>query len=354
MPLQYSSMRRARGFSLIEVLVVLFVIGLLVALLLPAVQQSRSAARRSECMNHLKQIGLAMHNYHDAHRTLPPGYITNFPEDVNATERSHWGWGAMLLPYLDQAPLYQQLQPGDKALHEQLATSDGLKALTTPLSIFVCTEDRGPKMNNFNEAISDNPSDPAAPWYNRFVTSDGTDRIAIAKSNYVMVACSSFSTTPPVDPKPYGPATGVGFQNSSVSFADVTDGTSNTLLVGERSFRHDDLTIGAANALGFSSQVNAPGSSSGIKTAGMCVLGIANHGINWVSDNRIHQTRGFHSTHVGGAHFLLCDGSVRFISENIDYNNSVAPSSTARDGAWIDSTFERLCGKSDGQAIGEF
>lgn len=346
--------RQGRGFSLIELLVVLFVIGLLLALLLPAVQQSRAAARRTQCLNHLKQIGIAMHNYHDVHQSLPSGYITRFPEDVNATERSHWSWGALLLPYLDQMPMFQTLQPGSRTLHEALTTPQGLAALTTPLPVFVCSSDVGPQTNNFNEAISDNPADPISAGYNRFVTSNGTDRIAIATSNYVMVACSSISTTPPVDPQPYGPATGVGYQNSRVRFADITDGTSNTFLAGERSFRAGDLTIGAANALGFSSQVNTAGSSAGIKTAGMCVLGIANRGINWTEDDRVHAPRGFYSQHVGGAHFLFCDGSVRFVSENIDYNSISIPSSTLRDGAWIDSTFERLCAKADGQTIGEF
>ena len=261
----------------------------------------------------------------------------------------------MILPQLEQAALYQQLQPGGSALHDQLATPVGLSALTTPIVMFACPSDpSGTALNNFHGAMSDNPSDPAAPWYDRRVTSDGSDRIAIAKSNYAMIGCSSISTTPLVDFQPYGPATGVGFQNSSVKLADVTDGTSNTLLVGERAFRRDDLTIGAANALGFSSEVNTQSTSAGIKAAGMSVLGIANHGINWTADNRIHQGRGFHSNHVGGANFALCDGSVRFISENIHHNNATVPSSDLRDGKWIDSTYERLCGKSDGQEIGEF
>lgn len=345
---------RIRGFTLIEVLVVLFVIGLLVALLLPAVQQSRAAARRTQCLNHLKQIGLALHNYHDVFQSLPSGYITALPEDINATEQSHWGWGALLLPYLEQTPRYQTLQPNQRLLHENLTSAEGLQALTTPIAVFRCPDDSGPETNNFNETLADNPSDPASAWYNRFVTSNGTDRIAIATSNYVMVACSSYSTTPPVDPKPYGPATGLGFQNSSVTFADVTDGTSVTFLVGERSFRADNLTVGAANALGFSSQVNASGSSAGIKAAGMSVLGIPNRGINWTTDDRVHAPRGFYSQHVGGAHFLLCDGSVRFVSENIEYNSTTVPSSTMRDGSWIDSLFERLCAKADGQAVGDF
>lgn len=351
---QSSSALRSPGFTLVEVLVVIAIIGLLVALLLPAIQQSRASARRAQCLNNLKQIGTAIHNYHEAHSALPPGYITNFPQDVNATERSHWGWGAMILPQIDQGALYNQLNIGSKSLHENLATPDGLATLTTPLPAFRCASDTGPSLNNFDEALADNPADPEAPWYNRHVTSNGTDRIAIATSNYVMVACSSISTTPPVYFAAYGPATGVGFQNSFVKFSDVTDGTSNTFLVGERCFRFGDLNTGAANALGFSSQVNTGGSSAGIKAAGMCVLGLPHLGINWTSIERTHQARAFHSLHSGGAHFLMCDGSVRFVSENIQYNSKTVAGGSFSNGDWIDSTLERLCARNDGQVVGEF
>src|SRR5687767_15666539 len=109
--------RRRPGMTLIELLVVIAILALLIALLLPAVQAAREAARRTQCKNNLKQIGLALHNYHDTHLTLPPGYITRFPQDQAATEQSHWGWGAFTLPFLEQAPLYNLLQPGTLSLH---------------------------------------------------------------------------------------------------------------------------------------------------------------------------------------------------------------------------------------------
>jgi type II secretory pathway pseudopilin PulG len=334
---------------LIELLVVIAIIGVLVALLLPAVQQAREAARRSQCKNNLKQIGLAMHNYHDIHNTLPPGYITAVPQNINATEISHWGWGAFVLPQLDQAPLFSALQPGTISLATQLTTPAGLTALTTALPVFVCASDGGPAMNDFNEQKADNPADPNAAWYNRFVTSNGTDRIAIAKSNYVMVANAGDSTTPPVYSAQYGPPMGVGFQNSRIRIADITDGASNTLMVGERAYRFDDLTVGAGNALGFSSTVCTPGGSAGIKAAGISVYGLSYDGINWSANNRVHQSRGFSSNHVGGAHFVLCDGSVRFISENIDYKKiSVAIT------PYVTTTFARLVARNDGQPIGDF
>lgn len=240
--------RRRFGFTLVELLVVIAIIGILVGLLLPAVQAAREAARRMQCSNNLKQFGLAMHNYHDTHKTLPSGYITDVlpPAQLNTAsmmsivQRTHWSWGAFVLPFIEQGNVFNSL----------------------------------------------------------------------------------------------------------------TDGTSNTVMVGERAFRFHNLNVGAGNALGFSSTVCTPGTSAGIKAAGMCVLGLAYNGINWSSNNRVHQPRGFHSNHVGGAQFVLSDGSVQFVSQNIDYNFTTVPG-TLVNGAWIDSAFERLIGKSDGQPLGE-
>jgi prepilin-type N-terminal cleavage/methylation domain-containing protein len=345
---------KPRGFTLIELLVVIAIIAILIALLLPAVQQAREAARRTQCRNNLKQIGLAMHNYHDNFNMFPPGYVFGRSAaafNMSSVERSNWSWGAMILPYIDQAPMYNTLQPGQITLDAHLATTAGRLILTTPIAGFVCPSDVGPAMNNFNETLNPDPTNAAAPWYNRFVTSNGTDRIAIAKSNYVGSACASLSTTPPVDPtQSTGPINGIFGQNSRTRIRDITDGTTNTILVGERAWQYGNMVVGAATALGFSSEICTPGTSAGIKAAGMGALGLAYNGINWSANNRVHQMRGYSSVHVGGAHFTLCDGSVRFVSENIDYNFATAIPAAG----WLDSTFERIIGKSDGQTVGEF
>ena len=249
---------RRMGFTLVELLVVIAIIGILVALLLPAIQAAHEAARRSQCVNNLKQLAVGCHNYSDTYRTFPSGYITNFPAPAQegTLEQSVWGWGALLLPFIEQAPLFSQLDVGNRTLHANLLTTDGRAALQTPLPTFVCPSCSGPALNNFSETHADNPADANAPHYRKYVTSNGTDIIAIAKSNYVGVACSSVSTTPPVNPVSYGPATGVFFQNSDTAFRDITDGTSQTLMFGERCFRSYDLNVGAANALGFSPQVS--------------------------------------------------------------------------------------------------
>jgi prepilin-type N-terminal cleavage/methylation domain-containing protein len=343
--------RVRRGFTLIELLVVIAIIAVLIALLLPAVQQAREAARRSQCKNNLKQIGLAMHNYHETFKTFPPGFISKTPPTANANsiERSMYSWGAFILPYIDQAPLYNQLQVGNVLLETNLSNGN-LGALQTPLPVFRCASDVGPAMNNFDDSKSDNAG-LNANQYNAHVTSNGSDRIPIALSNYVMVANPSDSTTPMVYAAQYGPPLGIGSINSMVTMAKITDGSSNVLMAGERAWKFNDLTIGAANALGFSSEVDASGSN--MRTAALCALGIGYDGINYSATNRVHQRRGFSSNHVGGCHFVMCDGSVRFISQNIDYAKltvSVPPYPAS----FITTTFARLLSRDDGQPIGEF
>ncbi len=243
---------------------------------------------------------------------------------MSLTNQSHWSWGALILPFIEQSALHNNLAVGQRTLWQNLTTPAGLALLQTPLPTYVCPSCPGPALNNFDQNLADNPADPSAAWYNRHVTSNGTDRIAIAKSNYVMVACTSVSTTPPVWPQ-FGPPTGTAWLNSRCRMADITDGTSNVAMVGERAFRFHNLNVGAGNALGFSSVTCTPGTSAGIKAAGMSVLGLPYNGINFSATNRVHQPRGFHSNHVGGAQFVFADGSVHFISQNIDYNFSTIP-----------------------------
>ena len=339
------------GFTLIELLVVIAIIAVLIALLLPAVQQAREAARRTQCKNNLKQVGLAMHNYHDVFGAFPPGFISKTPPTVNANsiERSMYSWGAFILPYIDHAPLFNTLQVGNVWLETNLSNGN-LPALQKSIAAFRCASDTGPMLNNFDNSQSDNAAQNANQ-YNAYVTSNGTDRIAIALSNYVMVAGTSDSTTPPVYAAQYGPAQGMGFINSFIGLRDITDGSSNTLLAGERAWRFNDLTIGAANVIGFSSEVNLAGSN--MRTAALSAHGIGYDGINYSATNRVHQRRGFSSNHVGGCHFVMSDGAVRFISQNIDYAKlsvTVAPYPQG----FTTTTFAKLLVRNDGLTVGEF
>ncbi len=343
----FGGRRGRRAFTLVELLVVIAIIGVMVGLLLPAVQAAREAARRMSCSNNLKQIGLAFHNYSDANKRFPAGYAADIRGVQDSREQSLWSWGTFILPYLEQGSLYDQLNPSRVKLHQHLLTPAGLQLLQTPISTYRCPSDTGAPLNNFDDSQY-TPDLTGNNYYNRHVTSNGTDRIAIALSNYVMVANTSDSTTPLVnvgiEPK------GVGWQNSKVGFQDVTDGTSNTLMVGERSWRVRNLTVGAANALGFSANTCATGTSWSVKSGQLAVIGIGYDGINWTANNRQHQTRGFFSNHPGGVQFVACDGSVRFISENIDYAKLTISSPLV----WS-TLFAKLIGRNDGGVIsGEF
>ena len=360
-----------RGFTLVELLVVIAIIGILIALLLPAVQAAREAARRMQCANNLKQIALAMHNYHDTYKTLPSAFITNFPwyrpgatyaNTVMSGEVGLYSWGALLLPFVEQSPLYDLLQIGaGVSLDQNLLLPEPLAALQEPLAGFRCPSDAGPALNDHEEMDSGN--DPGE--YHFRVTTDPAIPPAdnalfeIATSNYAMVMSALYRTTPGVWPGYYGwdeYAHGVGYSNSSISFRDITDGTSNTLCVGEKTFLLNGQQLGAANVIGFSATTNHQSIYRGVKANACAARGIAYRGIN--ATVSFHDTRGFSSTHPGGAHFALCDGSVHFLSESIDFwgIRTVAapqyPGSVTPAGSY--SLFERLCMRDDGEPVGEF
>lgn len=340
-----------RGFTLIELLVVIAIIAVLIALLLPAVQQAREAARRTQCKNNLKQIGLAMHNYHDMFNSLPPGYIAAIAGQQDSREQGLYGWGAMILPMIDQGGLMAALKIDTLKLDQAAADPVGLRNLQTPLVAFRCPSDTGPMLNNFDDAAY-TPDSAGSNYYNRHITTDGTNRIPIATSNYIGVAGTSDSTTPPVVTiAAYGECHGQFYQNSRINFRNITDGTSNTLMVGERAWRHGNLTVGAGNALGFSANTTASGTSWSVKSAQLAVIGLMYNGLNWTATDRAHQSRGFSSTHVGGVHFVLCDGSVRFISENVDYRKETVANGWPN---FVTSTLARLACRDDGQVVGEF
>ncbi|MFV1968169.1 MAG: DUF1559 domain-containing protein, partial [Pirellulaceae bacterium] len=152
-----SRTRKRDGFTLVELLVVIAIIGILVSLLLPAVQAAREAARRMQCKNNVKQIGLAMHNYHDSYKTFPSGYITKTPCDAVGFswpacilgEDGIYGWAALFLPFVEQAPLADLLAVGSVTLDQSLANATTRQALQTPLSSFQCPSSPGPVLNDY-------------------------------------------------------------------------------------------------------------------------------------------------------------------------------------------------------------
>ncbi len=300
------SNRSRRAFTLIELLVVIAIIAVLIALLLPAVQQAREAARRTQCKNNLKQMGLALHNYHDVFLCFPPGYLGYAPSDpggcgtVNNSAASPpgWGWAVFILPFIDQGNLYTALDPN----HKQVVCSTPTGAQNNPsvgspslqdtlLAVYVCPSatDR-----DLNPTRAPSPSDHA-------------------KSNYSGVVGVDWTGIRPADGMKAVFVDGTKYVSR---ISDTTDGTSNSLAIGERYRRDIDTNL----------QAQSPGEYYGAQWVGIapdlrasaCVaqLGLAgsSFAVNGASVNA------FASRHPGGAHFLLTDGSVRFISENMDQN----------------------------------
>ncbi|WP_339612582.1 DUF1559 domain-containing protein [uncultured Rubinisphaera sp.] len=349
-----NNVRRHSGFTLIELLVVIAIIAILVALLLPAVQQAREAARRSSCKNNLKQLGLALHNYHDTFNVFPPGYINQF--DTTPTDgttygtaltaaRSSWGWGALILPFVEQSAMYDTLQVGDIRLKDALnAGTATLSAMQTPVSSFRCPSDSAPGVNASKTLLAADGSAPQVATSN-YVVSNSSRRW---HSQAPDPNCCAWNTGPGLGAMSQWGANGTGangmfWRDSNVRMSNISDGTSNTIMVGERAWDLNNasgtnFTCRAAVIYG----TRISNEQSGIHY----VLG---SGTSFINAQTNECNKGFSSRHQGGAQFVLADGSVRFISENVDANNRHTGGTEA-----VDSTFERLNSRDDGQVVGEF
>lgn len=296
-------MKVRQGFTLIELLVVIAIIAILVALLLPAVQQAREAARRSACKNNMKQIGLAMHNYHDTHRIFPPGLVDVVRSSVN---HNLIGWGTHILPYVEQGPLYDSISAANGFAHSlgnwQAALDAGGEPTIettisrTPLSVYQCPSDI---MGGVNTKMND-----------------------FGSSNYVASVGDLF--------EPANTFRGVFFTNSGTQMRDLVDGTSNTFLAGER--RTAKTQIGSIWIGALREGTNG---SNSVGRRMSAISAPTNTGVTYQINGTDYSA--FSSMHAGGAQFVLGDGRVAFISENINR-----------------TTFRQLGGMADGNVIGEF
>jgi prepilin-type N-terminal cleavage/methylation domain-containing protein/prepilin-type processing-associated H-X9-DG protein len=319
--------RRSRGFTLIELLVVIAIIAVLIALLLPAVQQAREAARRTQCRNNLKQIGLALHNYHDQFQVFPPGCglssqspDAGYTVDLTTANRAAaYGWSTYILPNLDQANLYNQLNVSNLELC-LLMQQAALRPLSqTVIPGYRCPSDVAPATNT-QRAFTN-------PIYGD--TAPGTSSYAGVHGTRWTHGVEWVQT----QKDPYG----IFWPASRVGVRDITDGTTNTLMVGERHWDYlSAVWIGTRNYTG--------NGDVGLRQ----ILGITNWRINLPGNNA---PRAFHSPHVGGAHFLLADGSVRFVSQNIHFDNTLADPNDPQ--SYV-GTYQRLGQRADGASVGEF
>jgi prepilin-type N-terminal cleavage/methylation domain-containing protein/prepilin-type processing-associated H-X9-DG protein len=265
-----------RAFTLIELLVVIAIIGVLISLLLPAVQKVRAAAARTRCQNNLKQIGLACHAYHDSHDSLPPGYTAT---GSGSSTSPGWGWGAYLLPYIEQQNIYRQI---DLAL-----PLEGQPAIQNMIAIYLCP--------------SDMP--PTAPFA---VTNATRDLVCLAAPSSYAATCGSDASE--VD-DPEG--NGIFYRNSKTRLTDITDGTSNTTMIGDRAWA-DTMGIWAGCPNG---AVTRAGPTNPWMTAvgpAQALILVHNNWINITTDAD-GGLDDFSSKHTGGANLLFADGSVRFI-----------------------------------------
>jgi prepilin-type N-terminal cleavage/methylation domain-containing protein/prepilin-type processing-associated H-X9-DG protein len=297
----YHRARYRPGFTLIELLVVIAIIATLLALLLPAVQKVREAANRVRCQNNLKQIGLALHLYHDQLGCLPSGYTwipadfmvmpggeqcTNAAGDPTDTDPG-WGWAALLLPYLEQDNLRQQIDlqvPAAAPRYEQLRT--------TVLSVFVC------------------PSDSSTGVYP--IESDEAWVTGQAATNSY-AAC--YGSGQHITQEP-GQGNGLFFRNSRLRFADIRDGTSTTLAIGERAALLTRTPWVGAPCEGILRITSgAPTTSSAWGDSPTQPL--AQTGSHTVNDPAADPDN-FFTPHPAAAQFLFADGSVRGVTRGID------------------------------------
>lgn len=310
---------RRIGFTLVELLVVIAIIGVLIALLLPAVQQAREAARRMQCSNNLKQIGLGLHNYHDTHNTLPPLVVNPAadPDDGDTSNPSgtdeveSWGWSAFLLPFIEQGALYDSAGIGEGRLLE--AELDD--AINTVLPAFRCPSDTGAAVGDAAQRL-----------------------LKGAGSNYGVYNHSRSGRFRQAD----GGADGAFYQNHGKKFRDITDGLSNTLAVGESASKLNGQTMCLKSWAGCQ-----------LGQDGNCLDEVGLSGrwpINDSSGTIDQKCEAMSSLHPGGGQVLLFDGSCRFLSENIQFLRTAGNNNTSA----CDSTYEYLIAISDGNPIGEY
>jgi type II secretory pathway pseudopilin PulG len=264
---------RRSAFTILELLVVVGIMGMLMAIILPAVGSAREAARRTQCISQMRQIGIALHSYHEISGCLPPGCQWEW------TRQSAYGWNVPLLPFLEQSATYQRLDR-NRSLFDPV--NEGSRE--APMGLLVCPSDIADSTFMFYH--DDSTATPGAPLFR------------VSTASYVGVFGS---VEPDEDPDPLNvPGDGAFIDGRSLRFADFQRGLSNTLFVGERTMERVPSTW-----VGFDIRADD----------GLCrLVGMAQTTPNCEPCDECE----FSSRHHGGAMFLWGDGRVRMISENVD------------------------------------
>jgi prepilin-type N-terminal cleavage/methylation domain-containing protein len=338
---------KSRGFTLVELLVVIAIIGVLVGLLLPAVQQAREAARRSSCSNNLKQQGLALHSHHDAKRRFPPG--ATLP--TTSPTAGNWNWHADILPYMEEGGLHARLTFNASTKFGWNALSPGASALyNTVINTYQCPSSKFPALY------------PSSPIDDRIYAVFGSDKTQCI--DYVGIAGAATASN--ADPFGRSGMIAVPSESKAGCFSrsgmlslqanqikDCTDGTSSTIMVGEQSGQVNGVEISANRHGGWMGWYNLMESDITVST--MTLASGANaepyaNGIttvrrqpNWYWQSGATDPDAYtasnntllNSFHPGGIHVMLADGSVRFLAETVSLE-----------------TLQRLCCKEDGGVVG--